>query len=377
MRERIALVKAELDFISGQYERTSEVESRQSPSSPKSFSQSCDQQDEFAKYARVSNSGHRPIPRSMGSMETAGIVPARLSTVNILIALIAAAFGTFGGIISSRHLESKRIMEDRTLAALEKFITKREGTFPKVEELKPQFEVRSNSGPTTNESKNDAAQSDRKMTQSKAEGIEKNIQVIPPEMHSYISKTDYLAGVDRHGEGPHKVMISLRFMGEPVGSGKHPDTDFRGKIRVQTAPLHRMPHTVCAFLDMVAQGLYNGVKFNIMTSRGTLAVDTKSKFHVALEDKVKKRFHEAGRLPALVLEEQGDSIPSDAFCIGFMDKGPGIFLSAKQSGARHYESGPCFAQVVDGFDILEKIAAIKPGKLRDPIMISFARVENE
>lgn len=182
----------------------------------------------------------------------------------------------------------------------------------------------------------------------------------------------------RYGVGPYHVKINLGFE-----NGSQTES-----ILVELAPLHFMPHTIKVFLDMVKKKAYHGGTFIISRKHilvgGPIDVHDKEN-NQQLED----RMLDEGYFPngSLLFGEYTPEYPHAPFTIGFNQiGGPIFYINTQDNDQLHGDMGdqqkkkegdPCFAKVIEGFDVIERISNISTNaddSLESPVYITGAQV---
>lgn len=174
----------------------------------------------------------------------------------------------------------------------------------------------------------------------------------------------------------------LEFPGEQVHA-------VGNRIIVETAPIGMMPHAVHMFLEMAAEGLYTGTRFNFA---GPNAVSLKIEEDDEAEN-LKKKFKDY--TPALSFPEYNDHFPHKEYTLGFFGRdprelpGPSFFINTRDNTAKNgpqpgqydehgFEVGAftCFAKVISGKNAVDRMSArarygvhAGQGKMMKPVEI--------
>lgn len=160
----------------------------------------------------------------------------------------------------------------------------------------------------------------------------------------------------RFGEGPHRVQMEVH------------GTDYKGHFTILMHPLDVMPHSVHLFLEQVVHGLWDGCAFVInaphLLQAGAHPADVPS----SQKDDSKLDRFKMKSLDTLSFQEFNDNYPHDKWTLGFAGRpaGPDFYINKMENIDAHgphgqkqhdlqEEADPCFARVIDGFDILEKL----------------------
>lgn len=153
----------------------------------------------------------------------------------------------------------------------------------------------------------------------------------------------------RYGLGPHHVEFKVQF---PYS----PDT---GTFQVEMAPLKLMPHANHLFLEQVSHGLWTDSVFHVGHEH-VLQAGPSTKAH-------RQKFTDY-ELDRLAFPEYSEDFPHVKWTLGFAGRpgGPSWYINKLNNEEDHGPYGqdhhvldefadPCFAKVVSGFDVLEKI----------------------
>ena len=162
--------------------------------------------------------------------------------------------------------------------------------------------------------------------------------------------------IERFGEGPHVVEFSVLF--SDMSEGTMPS-----KFAVEMAPLDLMPHSVLLFLEMVEKRLWDETAFvhhvdHIISASPTVYHSGTSK---------REEFQKAG-LGQVAFQEYSEKFPHKPYTLGFSGRpgGPDFYISTIDNTHMHgpggqlntdliEEADPCFAKVIRGFDVVDKI----------------------
>lgn len=171
-----------------------------------------------------------------------------------------------------------------------------------------------------------------------------------------VQEVSHREALERFGPGPHFVEFAVIFAGMKEG-------DKPSLFTVETAPLDLMPHSVLLFLEAVEKGLWDETAFvhhanHIISATPTIYYSGESK---------RSEFDKAG-LSQVAFQEYSDDYPHKPYTLGFSGRpgGPDFYISTFDNTEMHgpggqvdaeliEEADPCFAKVVSGFDIVDKI----------------------
>lgn len=147
------------------------------------------------------------------------------------------------------------------------------------------------------------------------------------------------------------------------------------EILLDLVPLESMPHTVRTVLNLAARGLLNGGTFflardHILVGGPVDAGDT------VRNDRMSQRLAAEGYFPdgaLLFKEDAGDACDHAQHTVGFNQLGgPEFYINLLDNTANHgprrladgtiREGDPCFARVVAGVDVVDRIVAMKDAR---------------
>lgn len=187
---------------------------------------------------------------------------------------------------------------------------------------------------------------------------------------------------ERFGKGPHKVEFQVEL---PEGEGRSPSI---GSILLELAPNDLMPHTVHLFLEQVYHKLWDGCHFLINQAHIVQAGPHRYDGTVVSSEQL-EHFEEA-KLDIVYFQEYSDAFPHEKYTVGISGRpgGPDFYINLVNNtinhgpgGQSHHdlheEADPCFAKVVDGFSVIDRMRAYPTGSttiFESPIRIKQARI---
>jgi cyclophilin family peptidyl-prolyl cis-trans isomerase len=138
----------------------------------------------------------------------------------------------------------------------------------------------------------------------------------------------------KFGTGPYRVEVTMA------------NSEF---FVLEMISVKEMPHTVHHFLEMVEYGLWDGMTLvHGMGVHSVHAIPQNSRGEYA-----QKQFDNV-RLGSLPFEESG-GYPDEKYTVSFSKRrGPDFYINL-QDNTEHNEFASCFAKVVEGFDVLDRI----------------------
>jgi len=131
------------------------------------------------------------------------------------------------------------------------------------------------------------------------------------------------------------------------------------------APIDVMPHAVLFFLEQVHKKLWDGRPF---ISREASLLQVGRKVKRKKKPLLKAPVEESD--DSMSFQEYDDRFPHNKYTLGFSGRpsGDSFYLNMKDNSASHAPWGelndlhndadPCFAKVVSGFEVVEKIFAL-------------------
>lgn len=176
----------------------------------------------------------------------------------------------------------------------------------------------------------------------------------------------------RFGPGPHRVDIVVQF--DP-DFPKLADSDEEvATIVIELAPVNELPHVVYWFLEQVSRGLYDGCSFH-RNAGHVVQGGPKPNFLSPPNPDLQKRFKDSGFVSVL-FQEYSAKFPHVKYTLGFAGRpgGPDFYISTMDNSVNHgpggqtsyedpTEADPCFAKVVEGFNVVDRIqlSPVEPG----------------
>jgi len=177
------------------------------------------------------------------------------------------------------------------------------------------------------------------------------------------------AATELFGPGPHHVKFSVILPSDDDERERH--------FTVEMAPLDVMPHSVHFFLQQVVHGLWNDAWFylngpHVLQGGPQAEEDEEDLWHLEHQEDddravAMKQFRELD-LENLAFPEYSEKYPHVQWTLGFTGRpgGPDFYINKIDNRATHGPGGqhqhdleeygdPCFAKVVDGFDVLNQM----------------------
>lgn len=193
--------------------------------------------------------------------------------------------------------------------------------------------------------------------------------------------------LEKFGAGPYHVEMHLAFPSDATATATALEGPRTGIILLELATADEMPHTVYIFLSRVSTGLYDGCSF-YHDEGHLLMVGTMADSHTPVDVDLRQRFVDAG-LEKVHIQEYSEAWPHEQWTLGLagrpggtdfyintqnnaISRGPG---SQRQHDASS-KADPCFAKVVKGFDLLERMQSLSYRSMSVPerIKIHSARI---
>jgi cyclophilin family peptidyl-prolyl cis-trans isomerase len=179
------------------------------------------------------------------------------------------------------------------------------------------------------------------------------------KMQENIQLMSRTALIERYGLGPHFVEMVVQF-------DSHQGRNDQGLITVELASVEDMPHAVYWFLEQVRRKLYDGCSFH-RNAAHVVQAGPASNFLSPPNPQLSKRFKDAG-FDKILFQEYSPNSPHVRFSLGYSGRpgGPDFYISMQDNSRIHGPGGQdtfedsgeadtCFAKVVGGFDIVERI----------------------
>ena len=156
------------------------------------------------------------------------------------------------------------------------------------------------------------------------------------------------------GEGPHRVRLTLKFPTQPTMQS----------IVFEVAPLNSLPHVIEAALNIFHDKSLNGGTF--IMSRGHILVFGPVDPHDEENNsRLEQKMVDVDLFPegALLFTEYSSEQPHSQYTVGFNARGPVMYINMLDNTDRHgpesrKDPDPCFARVVEGFDVIQRIAQV-------------------
>lgn len=201
------------------------------------------------------------------------------------------------------------------------------------------------------------------------------INVSQKLLQKRIQRESHREMLERFGPGPHRVEFNIILVPGEIHS-----------FIIQLAPLHIMPHSVHIFLEQVHHKLWDNCVFAInaphILQAGPYLKDGR-------KDITRLRKFEHHELDTISFQEYAPEFPHAKYTIGLSGRpgGPDFYVN-KQDNSMHHgpggqerhilaeEADPCFAFVVSGFDVIDKIylRETRSDLLVEPVVIQSARL---
>jgi len=189
---------------------------------------------------------------------------------------------------------------------------------------------------------------------------------------------------ERFGKGPHKVKFDVFLPKSPGSTEKE-----SGSFIVETAPLDLMPHAVHLFLEQVYHHLWDGCSFLLVDKYRVQASPFRD---IQLSDRSLEKKFKRLDLDTVAFQEYSEDYPHKKWTLGYSGRpgGPDFYISTddnsgrfgpagKESKVLEEEADPCFATVVEGFDIIERMTQLQRiaeggDLLKEPVVIVQATI---
>lgn len=147
----------------------------------------------------------------------------------------------------------------------------------------------------------------------------------------------------RFGKGPYRV--------EVIMANANANSESSSSFVLEMISVKEMPHTVHHFLEMVEYGLWDGMTLvHGMGVQSVHAIPQNSRGEYA-----QQKFDNV-QLGSLPFEESG-GYPHEKYTVSFSKRrGPDFYINL-QDNTEHNDFASCFAKVVEGFDVLDRIVS--------------------
>jgi len=168
-------------------------------------------------------------------------------------------------------------------------------------------------------------------------------------MQNATQRESWRAVMDKYGPGPHLVEFQVQL----------PSSTNQETFVVEMAPIKYMPHSVHVFLEQVTHGLWNESQF---------AVNREHVVQAGPSTKEHRQLFKDYELERLAFPEYSHYFPHEKWTLGFSGRpgGPSWYVNKLDNTEDHGPYGQehhaldefadsCFAKVVKGFDVLEKV----------------------
>lgn len=185
---------------------------------------------------------------------------------------------------------------------------------------------------------------------------------------------------ERFGPGPHLITFDLMIPDTMAGERRN------GTFSIQTASLDTMPHSVHLFLEQVYHHLWDGCAF--LAGRANQRIQASPFRDITLRDKSLYDMFRKLDLDTVSFQEYNRTYPHVKGSLAFSGRpgGPDFYINLADNthlygpaGEKHdhhtleEEGDPVFARVVDGFDLVQRIASLPtrpPGEFfTNPVVI--------
>ncbi|GKY92010.1 hypothetical protein MPSEU_000172600 [Mayamaea pseudoterrestris] len=192
-------------------------------------------------------------------------------------------------------------------------------------------------------------------------------------LQTAVQRESRRAVLDKFGAPPYRVGLTVK-----LPSNLQESRTFT----VEMAPLEDMPHAVHLFLEQVAHGLWNGNAYFYVNGPHVIQCGPQASYKegdtmlspAEERQKALAPFKEL-QLDALAFPEYSDQFTHLPWTLGFTGRpgGPDWYLNKRNNTQEHGPGGiggsnhelnseygdPCFAKVVDGFDVVKSMFAEK------------------
>lgn len=178
--------------------------------------------------------------------------------------------------------------------------------------------------------------------------------------------------VEKYGRGPHRLEITVRF-------DSHLGVDDGGVIIIELAPIDDLPHATYWFLEQVTRGLFDFTSFH-RNPRHIVLAGVGPSFLTTPENMPSVRKFEDAGFSSIMFQEYSNNFPHQKYTLGYAGRpgGPDFYINKLDNTLAHgpggqkgaddpNEADTCFAKVIDGFDIVDRIGNL-PVKFESSIL---------
>lgn len=207
--------------------------------------------------------------------------------------------------------------------------------------------------------------------QQKVQNLEQSTNSLGNYKTMMIKNVKYMsrmALLEKFGPGPHQVEIVLRF-------DSHQGNADRGVITIEMAPIDELPHVTYWFLEQVSRKLYDGCSFHRNAGHVIQGGPVPNFLSPgdANHERMNQKFINSG-FHSILFQEYSHTFPHTKYTLGFAGRpgGPEFYISTQDNTKNHgpggqgdpHEADACFAKVVDGFDVVDRMhnSEVKPGE---------------
>jgi len=177
--------------------------------------------------------------------------------------------------------------------------------------------------------------------------------------------------IEKFGAGPYRVEMHIAFPGNAQSAVSSASPN--GKLVFEMASADQMPHTVYTFLARVSKGLYDGCSF-YHNAGHVLVAGATSNVHTQQGVDLRGRFVQSG-LEKIHYQEYDPTYPHKEWTVGLAGRpgGTEFYINTRDNSIDHGPGGqtwhedptqadPCFARVVAGFDLMERMQSFQYNK---------------
>ncbi|KAG7351920.1 cyclophilin type peptidyl-prolyl cis-trans isomerase [Nitzschia inconspicua] len=213
------------------------------------------------------------------------------------------------------------------------------------------------------------------LDESRENDLKKQIEQLTAykkKMQQNIQLMSKTALLEKFGPGPHRVEIKVQF--DPSFPKESENEEDTGTIIIELAPVEELPHVVYWFLEQVNRKLYDLTSFH-RNAGHVIQGGPAPNFLSPPNPQLHKRFKDSG-FDSILFQEYSAKFPHVQYTLGFAGRpgGPDFYISTRDNSINHgpggqssyedpSEADPCFAKVVEGFDVVNRMqrSPIKPG----------------